>query len=71
MRLSQHESKQVDAWWDNYLDRVRESVTTAEQYLEIPTGKISSITQEPDFIAVVKAYAVIEPMLNDLISARS
>ncbi|MGY3396442.1 hypothetical protein ACVWW6_009033 [Bradyrhizobium sp. USDA 3311] len=71
MRLSQHESKQVDAWWDNYLDRVRESVTAAEQYLEIPTGKISSIAQEPDFIAVVRAYAVIEPMLNDLISARS
>lgn len=65
------ESKQLDEWWFNYLDRVRESVTAAEQYLEIPTGTISSIAQEPDFIAVVKAYAVIEPMLNDLISARS
>lgn len=65
------ESKQLDEWWFNYLGRVRESVTAAEQYLEIPTGTISSIAQEPDFIAVVKAYAVIEPMLNDLISARS
>lgn len=59
-----------DVWWPKYMDRVRESVMAAEQYLEIPAGSISSIPQEPDFIAVVKTYAVIEPMLNDLISAR-
>jgi hypothetical protein len=64
-------SKQIDEWWASYLDRVRESVTAAERYLDIPIGTISSISQEPDFVAVVKAYAVIEPMLNDLISARA
>jgi hypothetical protein len=60
-----------DVWWPKYIDRVRESVTAAEQYLEVPAGTISSIPQDPDFIAIVKTYAVIEPMLNDLIAARS
>lgn len=64
------DSESFDAWWPQYLERVSESVTAAEQYLGIPPGTISSISREPDFIAVVKAYAVIEPMLNDLISAR-
>jgi hypothetical protein len=31
---------------------------------------ISSIPNEPDFIATVKAYAVIEPILNELIADR-
>jgi hypothetical protein len=43
---------------------------TAELYLEVPPGTISSIHIDPDFIAIVKTYAVIEPMLNDLIAAR-
>jgi len=59
-----------DVWWPKYIKRVNESVTAAEQYLEVPTGTISSIQADPDFIATVKTYAVIEPMLNDLISAR-
>jgi hypothetical protein len=59
-----------DVWWPKYLARVNESVTAAEKYLEDPTGTISSIQADPDFIATVKTYAVIEPMLNDLISAR-
>lgn len=58
-----------DVWWPKYIDGVNESVKAAEQYLGVPTGTISSIQTEPDFIAVVKAYAVIEPMLNDLIVA--
>src|SRR5258708_38459205 len=56
-----------DVWWPKYIDRVDESVKAAEQYLEVPAGTISSIRTEPDFIAIVKAYAVVEPMLNDLI----
>ena len=59
-----------DVWWPKYIKRVDESITAAEQYLEVPTGTISSIQTDPDFIATVKTYAVIEPMLNDLISAR-
>jgi hypothetical protein len=59
-----------DVWWPKYLNRVNESITAAEQYLGVPTGTISSIPADPDFIATVKIYAVIEPMLNDLISAR-
>ena len=59
-----------DVWWPKYLARVNESVTSAENYLEVPPGTISSIEQDPDFVATVKTYAVIEPMLNDLISAR-
>jgi hypothetical protein len=58
-----------DVWWPKYVDSVNESVEAAEQYLEVPAGTISSIRTEPDFIAVVKAYAVVEPMLNDLIVA--
>jgi hypothetical protein len=56
--------------WRKYLAGIDESVSAAEQYLEIPTGTISSIPDDPDFIATVKTYAVIEPILNDLISAR-
>jgi hypothetical protein len=59
-----------EVWWPKYIRQVNESVTAAEQYLEVPTGTISSIQTDPDFIATVKTYAVIEPMLNDLISAR-
>jgi hypothetical protein len=50
-----------------YLARVSDSVVAAEQYLGVPTGTISSIVDDPDFIAIVKTYAVIEPILNDLI----
>jgi hypothetical protein len=38
--------------------------------LEVPPGTISSIPNDPDFIATVKMYAVIEPILNDLIASR-
>jgi hypothetical protein len=54
--------------WDEYARRVSESVVAAEQHLQIPPGTISSILKEPDFIATVKAYAVVEPLLNDLIA---
>jgi hypothetical protein len=43
---------------------------TAEQYLEVPAGTISSIPNDPDFIATVKMYAVVEPILNELIASR-
>jgi hypothetical protein len=59
-----------EVWWPKYLARVKESVEAAEQHLEVPAGTISSIPGEPDFIATVKTYAVIEPVLNDLIAAR-
>jgi hypothetical protein len=37
--------------------------------LEVPAGTISSIPNDPDFIATVKMYAVVEPILNDLIAS--
>ena len=54
--------------WDKYLARVKESAEAAERHLEVPAGTITSIPNEPDFIATVKTYAVIEPLLNDLIA---
>jgi hypothetical protein len=60
----------LDVWWPKYLARVDESVNAAELHFEIPVGTISSIARDPDYIATVKTYAVIEPMLNDLIAAR-
>lgn len=59
-----------EVWWPKYLAEVDKSVRAAEQYLEVPPATISSIMQDPDYVATVKTYAVIEPMLNDLISAR-
>jgi hypothetical protein len=50
-----------------YLAGIRKSVTEAEQRLGIPPSTISSIPYDSDFIATVKAYAVVEPMLNELI----
>jgi hypothetical protein len=38
--------------------------------LEVPAGTISSIPNDPDFIATVKMYAVVEPILNELIASR-
>jgi hypothetical protein len=58
-----------EVWWQKYLDRVNESVVAAEQYLEVPAGTVSSIPRDPDFIATVKTFAVVEPVLNDLIAA--
>lgn len=64
------EKEPFDVWWPKYLTKVDESISAAEQYLEVPAETISSIMRDPDYIATVKAYAVIEPMLNDLISTR-
>jgi hypothetical protein len=58
-----------EAWWSDYQAQVNKSVIAAEQYLEVPVGTISSIPDDPDFIATVKMYAVIEPILNDLIAS--
>jgi len=57
-----------DVWWPKYLQGVNESAAAAERHLNIPAGTISSIPSDPDFIATVKAYAVVEPLLNDLIA---
>lgn len=57
-----------DVWWPKYIQQVRESVTAAEEYLEVPNGTISSIVSDTDFVATVKVYAVIEPILNDWIA---
>ena len=59
----------VEDWWNNYLVQVNESIVAAEQHLEVPAGTISSIRNDPDFIFTVKMYAVIEPILNDLIAS--
>jgi hypothetical protein len=58
----------LEVWWPNYLARVKASAEAAEQHLEVPAGTITSIPGEPDFIATVKTYAVIEPILNELIA---
>jgi hypothetical protein len=58
-----------DVWWPKYLAKVQESVAAAENYLAVPPGTISSIESDQDYIATVKTYAVIDPILNDLILA--
>src|SRR5262245_50554515 len=58
----------LEVWWPKYLARVKESAEAAERHLGVPAGTISIIPAEPDFIATVKTYAVIEPILNDLIA---
>ncbi|HYJ88120.1 MAG TPA: hypothetical protein VEW46_18785 [Pyrinomonadaceae bacterium] len=60
----------VNVRWPKYIARINESVATAEQHLYVPAGTISSIPREPDFVAVAKTYAIIEPLLNQLIVAR-
>ncbi len=57
-----------EVWWPKYIAGVNKSVMDAEQHLEVPPGTISSIPNDPDFIATVKTYAVIEPILNELIT---
>ena len=57
-----------DAWWAKHLERVNKSASDAERHLEIPAGTISAIPDDPDFIATVKTYAVVEPLLNQMIA---
>jgi hypothetical protein len=57
-----------DPWWLEYQDGINKSVADAEQYLEVPAGSIASIRNDPDFLATVKTCAVLEPILNDVIS---
>jgi hypothetical protein len=63
-------SEEAEVWWRNYEAEVHKSVVAAEQYLEVPAGTIASIPNDPDFIATVKTYAVVEPILNELIASR-
>jgi hypothetical protein len=51
-----------------YQAGVDKSVAAAEEHLGVPAGTIASIPQDPDFIATLKIYAVVESLLNDLIS---
>jgi hypothetical protein len=55
--------------WDEYLERVNKSALAAEEHLQVPPGTISSIPGDSDFVATVKAYAIVEPLLNDLLAA--
>lgn len=64
------ENEEFEAWWRNYEAELHKSIVAAQQHLEVPAGTISSIPNDPDFIATVKMYAVIEPILNDLIASR-
>jgi hypothetical protein len=59
---------EINARVTEFIARVNETVTEAEKHLEVPQSTISSIPDDPDFIATVKAYAVVEPMLNELIA---
>jgi hypothetical protein len=61
-------SEPFEVWWPKYLQRVSESIAAAEAHLQVPTGTVGAIATDPDHIAVVKACAVVEPILNDLIA---
>ncbi len=67
---NEHAQPDAEAWWNNYLAQLTKSIVAAEEHLEVPAGTISSIPSDPDFIATVKTYAVVEPILNDLIASR-
>jgi hypothetical protein len=54
----------------DYVAQVTKSIVAAEEHLKVPAGTISSIPSDPDFIATIKMYAVVEPILNDLIASR-
>jgi hypothetical protein len=62
------EKNEINARVTAYIASIGKSVTEAEQHLDVPPSTISSIPYDSDFIATVKAYAVVEPMLNELIA---
>jgi hypothetical protein len=62
-------NEEAEVWWRNYQAEVDNSIAAAEQHLEVPAGTISSIPNDPDFIATVKMYSVVEPILNELIAS--
>ena len=67
---AEHSPEDFEAWWRNYEAELHKSIVTAEEHLEVPPGTISSIPNDSDFVATVKMYAVIEPILNELIASR-
>jgi hypothetical protein len=63
-------SSASDSDLSEFQAQVDKSVDQAERHLQVPAGTISSIQGDPDFIATLKTYAVIESILNDLIGQR-
>jgi hypothetical protein len=63
-------SEDPEVWWRNYEAGVHKSAVAAEEYLGLPPATISSIPNDPDFIATVKMHAVVETVLNELIASR-
>jgi hypothetical protein len=53
--------------FEDALEKVHAHVRSAETYLEVPSGSIRSILTDSDFVAVIKSYAVVEPILNDML----
>jgi hypothetical protein len=69
--MENEDEQKANSAIDEYLAKVKQSVEAAEKHLGVPAGTISSIPNDPDFTATVKTYAVIEPMLNDIIMAKA
>lgn len=61
---------EADAAWAAYRARIDEEVATAEQHLGVSAGTIAGIQSEPDYLFIVKIYATLEPILNQLLAGR-
>src|SRR5215204_2943494 len=61
---------QRNADWADYLRRIDDEVRVAEEHLSVPPGAISGIQNEPEYLFIVKVFAALEPIINELLAAR-
>ncbi len=56
--------------WADYLRRIDDEVKLAEEHLSVPPGAISGIQKEPEYLFIVKVFAALEPIVNELLATR-
>jgi len=61
---------QRNADWADYLRRIDDELRVAEEHLSVPPGAISGIQNEPEYLFIVKVFAALEPIINELLAAR-
>src|SRR5215204_3614084 len=61
---------QRNADWADYLRRIDDELRVAEEHLSVPPGAISGIQKEPEYLFIVKVFAALEPIVNELLATR-
>jgi hypothetical protein len=53
--------------WDAFAERVSGSIADAEAHLGLLKGTLADVFHDSDYLATLKIYATVEPLLNELL----